>query len=105
MTSINRNRGLTEQAAETAVDSACRMLRPPTVRAKFPELAEAAVRDQMTYRGFLAEIGHGRVRRPQPPPLRTPHQSRRLPPAKDAARVRLRRQPQHRPRHRANRSA
>ncbi|WP_316043315.1 IS21-like element helper ATPase IstB [Actinomadura sp. CNU-125] len=56
MTTINRNRGLTEQAAETAVDSACRMLRLPTVRAKFPELAEAAVRDQMTYRGFLAEL-------------------------------------------------
>ena len=56
MTIINRNRGLTEQAAETAVDSACRMLRLPTVHAKFPELAEAAVRDQMTYRGFLAEL-------------------------------------------------
>lgn len=56
MTTINRNRGLTEQAAETAVDSACRMLRLPTVRAKFPEPAEAAVRDQMTYRGFLAEL-------------------------------------------------
>ncbi len=56
MTTINRNRGLTEQAAEAAVDSACRMLRLPTVRAKFPELAEAAVRDQMTYRGFLAEL-------------------------------------------------
>ncbi|TDD23198.1 AAA family ATPase [Actinomadura sp. KC06] len=56
MTTINRHRGLTEQAAETAVDSACRMLRLPTVRAKFPELAEAAVRDQMTYRGFLAEL-------------------------------------------------
>jgi DNA replication protein DnaC len=56
MTATNRHRGLTEQAAETAVDSACRMLRLPTVRAKFPELAEAAVRDQMTYRGFLAEL-------------------------------------------------
>ncbi|MEV1243390.1 ATP-binding protein [Nonomuraea sp. NPDC050022] len=52
----NRHRGLTEQAAETAVNSACRMLRLPTVRAKFPELAEAAARDQMTYRGFLAEL-------------------------------------------------
>jgi DNA replication protein DnaC len=54
--STNRHRGLTEQAAETAVDSACRMLRLPTVRAKFPELAQAAARDQMTYRGFLAEL-------------------------------------------------
>ncbi len=55
MTTI-RNRGLTEQAADTAVDTACRLLRLPTIRAKFGELAEAAVRDQMTYRGFLAEL-------------------------------------------------
>ncbi|WTF11362.1 IS21-like element helper ATPase IstB [Streptomyces sp. NBC_01613] len=51
-----RNRGLTEQAADTAVDQACRMLRLPTIRTQYPELAEAAVRDQMTYRGFLAEL-------------------------------------------------
>jgi DNA replication protein DnaC len=53
---VKRNRGLTEQAADTAVDQACRMLRLPTVRSQYPELAEAAVRDQMTYRGFLAEL-------------------------------------------------
>ncbi|WP_371780544.1 IS21-like element helper ATPase IstB [Streptosporangium subroseum] len=53
---FNRNRGLTEQAAETAVDTACRLLRLPTIRAKFPELAEAAAREQMSYRGFLAEL-------------------------------------------------
>lgn len=46
-----RNRGLTEQAADTAVDQACRMLRLPTIRSQYPELAEAALRDQMTYRG------------------------------------------------------
>ncbi|WSC58656.1 IS21-like element helper ATPase IstB [Streptomyces sp. NBC_01761] len=51
-----RNRGLTEQAADTAVDQACRMLRLPTIRSQYPELAEAALRDQMTYRGFLAEL-------------------------------------------------
>jgi len=51
-----RNRGLTEQAANTAVDQACRMLRLPTIRAQYPELAEAAAHDQMTYRGFLAEL-------------------------------------------------
>jgi len=28
----NRHRGLTEQAADAAVDSACRMLRLPTIR-------------------------------------------------------------------------
>ena len=52
----SRHRGLTEQAADAAVDSACRMLRLPTIRAQFTDLAEAAVRDQMTYRGFLAEL-------------------------------------------------
>ncbi|MEV4060840.1 ATP-binding protein [Nonomuraea dietziae] len=45
-------RGLTEQAA----DAACRMLRLPTVRTQFPDLAEAAAREQMSYRGFLAEL-------------------------------------------------
>ncbi|WP_131736471.1 IS21-like element helper ATPase IstB [Actinomadura roseirufa] len=52
----NRHRGLTEQAADTAVDTACRMLRLPTIRAKFTELAETAAREQMSYRGFLAEL-------------------------------------------------
>lgn len=53
---LNRHRGLTEQAATVAVDQACRMLRLPTIRAQFPDLAEAAARDQMSYRGFLAEL-------------------------------------------------
>jgi DNA replication protein DnaC len=53
---INRHRGLTEHAADAAVDSACRLLRLPTVRTQFPDLAEAAAREQMTYRGFLAEL-------------------------------------------------
>ncbi len=48
--------GLTEQAADAAVDQACRMLRLPTIRAQFPDLAEAAAREQMSYRGFLAEL-------------------------------------------------
>ncbi|MEU7058156.1 ATP-binding protein [Streptomyces sp. NPDC046197] len=56
MTTFKRHRGLTEQAADAAVDQACRMLRLPTIRAQFPELAEAAARDQMSYRGFLAEL-------------------------------------------------
>jgi DNA replication protein DnaC len=53
---VHRHRGLTEQAADAAVDQACRLLRLPTIRAQFPELAGAAVREQMTYRGFLAEL-------------------------------------------------
>ncbi|MEU7873348.1 IS21-like element helper ATPase IstB [Dactylosporangium sp. NPDC049140] len=53
---MTRHRGLTEQAADAAIDSACRLLRLPTIRGQFPDLAEAAARDQMTYRGFLAEL-------------------------------------------------
>lgn len=49
-------RGLTEQAANAAADQACRMLRLPTIRAQFPELAETASREQMSYLGFLAEL-------------------------------------------------
>jgi hypothetical protein len=55
MTSKPR-RGLTEQAADAAVDQACRMLRLPTIRAQLPELADAAAREQMSYRGFLTEL-------------------------------------------------
>ncbi len=55
MTAKTRH-GLTEQAADAAVDQACRMLRLPTIRAQFPDLAEAAAREQMSYRGFLAEL-------------------------------------------------
>ncbi|MFJ4917848.1 IS21-like element helper ATPase IstB [Streptomyces sp. NPDC088726] len=54
--SLPRQRGLTEQAATTAVDQACRMLRLPTIRSQFPELAEAAEREQMSYLGFLSEL-------------------------------------------------
>ena len=48
--------GVTEQAADAAVDQACRMLRLPTMRARFGEVADAAQREQLTYRGFLAEL-------------------------------------------------
>jgi DNA replication protein DnaC len=48
--------GLTEQAADAAVDQACRMLRLPTIRAQFPDLAQAAAHEQMSYRAFLAEL-------------------------------------------------
>ena len=76
MTSKTR-RGLTEQAADAAVDQACRMLRLPTVRIQFPELAEAAAREQMTYRGYLAELlmaecgDRARHRSERPAPQRT----------------------------------
>ncbi|UUV36044.1 IS21-like element helper ATPase IstB [Amycolatopsis roodepoortensis] len=51
-----RHRGLTEQAADAAVDQACRVLRLPTIRSQYPDIAEAAAREQMSYRGFLAEL-------------------------------------------------
>lgn len=56
---LPRQCGLTEQAADAAIDSACRMLRLPSIRNKFPEfpeIADRAMKDQMTYRGFLAEL-------------------------------------------------
>lgn len=45
-------RGFTEQAA----DAACRMLRLPPIRNEFNAIADRAVKDQMTYRAFLAEL-------------------------------------------------
>jgi DNA replication protein DnaC len=53
---FTHQRGLTEQAAEAAIDQACRMLRLPTLRAQFIATADAAEREQLTYRGFLAEL-------------------------------------------------
>ncbi|WP_329602781.1 ATP-binding protein [Actinomadura soli] len=38
------------------MDTACRSLRLPTIRAQFTDLADRAERDQLTYRGFLAEL-------------------------------------------------
>jgi DNA replication protein DnaC len=49
-------RGVTEQAAVAAVESACRMLRLPTRRARFAEIAAAAEREQLSYLGFLVEL-------------------------------------------------
>jgi DNA replication protein DnaC len=52
----NPRHGLTEHAADAAIDQACRMLRLPTIRAQFPGLADAAAREQMSYRAFIAEL-------------------------------------------------
>ncbi|MEU6658101.1 IS21-like element helper ATPase IstB [Streptomyces sp. NPDC046821] len=51
-----RKRGLTEEAATASIDQACRMLRLPTIRQQFKEMADSAGHDQMSYRGFLAEL-------------------------------------------------
>jgi len=53
---IPRQRGMTEQAADAAIDSACRVLRLPTIRSQFADLAARAAREQMTYLTFLAEL-------------------------------------------------
>jgi DNA replication protein DnaC len=51
-----RRRGVTEQAAVAAIEQACRMLRLPTIRDGFTEIATAAEREQLSYLGFLAEL-------------------------------------------------
>jgi DNA replication protein DnaC len=49
-------RGVTEQAAIAAIDSGTRVLRLPTIRDRFEEIAAAADREQLSYLGFLAEL-------------------------------------------------
>jgi hypothetical protein len=51
-----RRRGLTEEAAAAAVDTACRRLHLPTIRAVVDDAVAAATKDQLTYTGFLAEL-------------------------------------------------
>jgi hypothetical protein len=51
-----RKRGLTEEAATASIDQACRLLRLPSIRQQFGDLADGAARDQMSYRAFLAEL-------------------------------------------------
>ncbi len=51
-----RRRGMTEEAAEAAVDQACRSLRLPSIRAKVEDTIAIAEKEQLSYRGFLAEL-------------------------------------------------
>ena len=51
-----RRGGVTEPAAAAAIDTACRVLRLPTMRARYAEIAGAAEREQLSYLGFLAEL-------------------------------------------------
>jgi DNA replication protein DnaC len=55
-TTLRRQRGLTEPAAQAALDQACRRLRLPTIRAVLDEALAAANREQLSYQGFLAEL-------------------------------------------------
>jgi len=45
-----------EQAIDAAIDSASRLLRLPTLRDRYAEIADAAGREQLSYRAFLAEL-------------------------------------------------
>ena len=51
-----RRKGLSDQAATTAIDQACRALRLPTVRTSVEDMVTAAEHEQLSYRGFLAEL-------------------------------------------------
>jgi DNA replication protein DnaC len=44
-----------DPAALTAIDTACRALRLPTIRARIQDMVTAAEREQLDYAGFLAE--------------------------------------------------
>jgi hypothetical protein len=47
-----RRRGLSAQAADTAVDQACRQLRLPSVRGLFGDMVVTAEKEQLTCQGF-----------------------------------------------------
>ena len=47
---------LTEPAADAAIDTACRVLRLPTMRTQFADTATRAEREHLSYRGYLAEL-------------------------------------------------
>ncbi|MCZ4508220.1 IS21-like element helper ATPase IstB [Streptomyces sp. ActVer] len=50
------NHSLTETASDAAIDTACRVLRLPTIRGQFTDIVRHAEREQLSYRGFLAEL-------------------------------------------------
>lgn len=47
---------LSDQAADTAITTACRTLFLPTIRAQAAPLAEAAARERLTHKAYLAEV-------------------------------------------------
>jgi DNA replication protein DnaC len=55
-TTLRRQRGMTQEAAQAAIEQACRRLRLPTVRGVMDEAVKLAEREQLTYEGFLAEL-------------------------------------------------
>src|ERR1700712_1035900 len=53
---MTARRGVTEEAAVAAIESACRLLRLPTIRSRFADIAADSQREQLSYLGFLAEL-------------------------------------------------
>jgi DNA replication protein DnaC len=53
---MTRRHGVTEQAATAAIEQGCRVLRLPTIRDRFAEIAATAEREHMSYLGFLSEL-------------------------------------------------
>lgn len=51
-----RGRPVTDEAALTAINAACRALGLPTIRGHVEEHLHAAEREQHSYAGFLAEL-------------------------------------------------
>ena len=47
---------ISDDAAAAAIDAACKALHLPTVRAEAGPTGDAAVRDRITHRGYLAEL-------------------------------------------------
>ena len=47
---------LSDPAAEAAITAACRLLHLPTVRAEAGRIAEAAARERLTHRAYLADV-------------------------------------------------
>jgi DNA replication protein DnaC len=45
-----------DQAIDAAIDAATRLLRLPTFRDRYGEIADAAGREQLSYRAFLSEL-------------------------------------------------
>ncbi len=51
-----RGRQPSEQAIDAAIDDATRLLRLPSLRERYAEIADAAGREQLSYRAFLSEL-------------------------------------------------
>ena len=47
---------LTDPAAEAAIGAACRELHLPTIRAEAARIADAAARERLSHKAYLAEV-------------------------------------------------